>query len=608
MSILASNQVKTSGNGTTSNGAAVTSLPSWVEPLSVKYISGVAHSFILHFNVNDVIAPGVTLPKYLLKLLMGSPDSPLMDVIVYYDRARGIQFPLPSMKQRFVDVLGLAEKDQEADAMLSAITKSLGTSNIKIGDKDLRDDVELPRQPGQALPLIDRLLHTNKLRSAVVVFAAETIVPEADVAVMSPEDRTNLVTISTWGNDPEIAKTGNIIVLVTGNLTDIHSQVRAASSKFESILVDLPDYDRRLAFIRELAAKYDFDWQMTREQLANLSAGLSLVHIHDIVLRAAQQKSLTHELVKERKDDILASEFGEVIEVMEPRFGFEAIGGLDHVKSFFSRSVIKPLREGNRERAPMGVLMTGPAGTGKSAMAEAVAKEAGVNAVSLNLAKIFGQYVGNSERNLEKALRAIKSLAPAIVFIDEIDQSVRRGEGGDSGVSNRIFKRLLEFMSDTGNRGRIVFLAATNRPDLLDAALRRPGRFDRKIPFLVPSDQEREHIVKVMALRYGLGLADVPAAVVANTQRWTGAELEAATVKAIELVYDEDLTPAQAMVEATRRLSPSTADIDFMTMIAIRECNDLDLLPESYRALLVDRSALDAKIEEAKPRGRQLGL
>ena len=143
--------------------------------------------------------------------------------------------------------------------------------------------------------------------------------------------------------------------------------------------------------------------------------------------------------------------------------------------------------------------MTGPAGTGKSAVAEAVAHEAGVNAVVLNLARILGQYVGNSERNLEKALQAIKSLAPTIVFIDEIDQSVSRGGSGDSGVSNRIFKRLLEFMSDTGNRGQVLFLAATNRPDLLDAALRRPGRFDKKIPFLIPDESERAAIIQVMA-------------------------------------------------------------------------------------------------------------
>jgi hypothetical protein len=125
--------------------------------------------------------------------------------------------------------------------------------------------------------------------------------------------------------------------------------------------------------------------------------------------------------------------------------------------------------------------MTGPAGTGKTAMAEAVAKEAGINCVILNPARIFGKYVGDTERNLDRALYAILAMAPVLVFIDEIDQSVSRGASGDSGVSNRFFKRLMEFMSDTSHRGKVVFLAASNRPDLMDPALRRPGRFDKLV-------------------------------------------------------------------------------------------------------------------------------
>ncbi len=176
--------------------------------------------------------------------------------------------------------------------------------------------------------------------------------------------------------------------------------------------------------------------------------------------------------MRERKQDIIASEYAAVLEILEPSFGWEAIGGLEHVKRFFHRSVILPMAQANTRRIPMGVLMTGPAGTGKSVVAEAVAREAGVNAVVLNLARILGQYVGNSERNLEKALQAIKSLAPTIVFIDEIDQSVSRGGSGDSGVSSRIFKRLLEFMSDTGNRGQVA-LSGRHQPSR--SARRRPA-------------------------------------------------------------------------------------------------------------------------------------
>lgn len=559
----------------------------WIEELHAKYTSGVAHAFLLHFNVHDFVAPNMPARQYLSKLLIGSADNPLMDLVVFYDRAHGFSFPMESMKQNCIELL---ELDQAMDPMLAALNGGA--------------EPELPTAPAEALPMLDRLLHCANV--AVIIEAAETIVPESPIGTMAPEDRDALVTISSWGRDPQIAAYGNIVILLTENQTDIHSQIRAASAKFESIMLDIPTEAQRAEYIDTLKTSYDFEWDITPEQLARATAGLSLIHIQDILLRAAQVGALTFSLVKERKDDIIRSEY-EVIEIMEPTHGWEAIGGLERVKQFFNRSVIDPIKAGNNKRVPMGILMTGPAGTGKSIVAEAVAKESGINAVNLNMARILGQYVGNSERNLEKALQAIKSLAPTIVFIDEIDQSVSRGESGDSGVGSRIFKRLLEFMSDTSNRGQVVFLAATNRPDLMDAALRRPGRFDRKIPFLIPDADEREAIFLVMADKYEIGATHIPYEAIDNCEGWTGAEIEAAIVKASELIEDEDLDPSTAILQAVYRLSPSTADIDFMTQLAIKECNDMDLLPPRYQESLLERDARKTPTQEQK-RKRELSI
>jgi SpoVK/Ycf46/Vps4 family AAA+-type ATPase len=444
--------------------------------------------------------------------------------------------------------------------------------------------------------------------AAVIIEHAETIVPSANVAMMSAEDRTLLVLIEQLGRDPEIVHSGNPVILLTSNLTDLHVAIRSASSKFEAIRVPLPDRQARLAFISQYrAGKEKTEWEPTPEQLANATAGLSLIHIEDIFLRAEQEKALTWNLVRERKQDIIASEFGEVLEILEPRFGFEMIGGLEHVKRFFRDSVINPMSTGNLKRVPMGILLTGPAGTGKTAVAEAVAFEAKVMCFILNPAKIYGKYVGDTERNLDRALNAIDASEQAIVFVDEMDQSVGRGESGDSGVSNIFFKRLMEFMSDTGHRGRIVFLAASNRPDLMDAALRRPGRFDKKIPFLIPDADEREAIFKVMALKYGLKLESVPASCVKATEGWTGAEIELVTVKAVEVMEDQGKSPEDALAYATTVLSPSTADIEFMTLLAVRECNDKTLLPPKYQKLIEKRDELEAQIREKAPeqRGRR---
>jgi SpoVK/Ycf46/Vps4 family AAA+-type ATPase len=121
-----------------------------------------------------------------------------------------------------------------------------------------------------------------------------------------------------------------------------------------------------------------------------------------------------------------------------------------------------------------------------------------VTFVELQLDKIYSRWVGDTERHLERALEAIVAWRPCIIFMDEIDQALRRGESGDSGVSNRVFKRLIEAMSDTSLRGHVLYVGATNRPDLLDTAMLRPGRLDKKIPILAPDANERATIPEVL--------------------------------------------------------------------------------------------------------------
>lgn len=567
--------------------------PAWEETLRSKYTSGVAHAFILHFNVGDVVKPGKGLRRHLATFPR--------DIICYYNSAAGIEFATASMKSKALAVLGYQQPASSAGGMSSAVMAALGTAGGASGD------VALPRGPSQALPLLQKLLEEGD-KVMVVIDYAEYLAPDSSPAMMSPEDRTNLIMLESWGRNPAIIAKGNMVILTTSNLVDLNSTLRAASSKYEAIEIPLPDTATRSAYIDYYIAKPGtaVALQMTPTALGNATAGLSLLGIEDVFLRAKQTGTLTSALVRERKDEIISTEFGDVLEVVEPRFGFAAIGGLEHVKRFFDRSVIIPAQSGNRKRMPKGVLMVGPAGVGKSAMAEAIAWECGFNFVKLNPARIFQGLVGQSERNLEKALRAIMSLTPVIVFIDEADQAFQRGGQGDSGVSSRIFRRILEFMADPGLRGKCIFLAASNRPDLMDAALRRPGRFDRKIAFLVPDAAEREAIIKIMASNYQLDTSDisVPQMVLERTEGWTGAELEALAIKALELTEDEGLGAEAALIQASERLRPSTADIKLMSELAIRETNDTDLLPPAYKRELDDRERLDRRIEEMQEVGR----
>lgn len=541
--------------------------PAWVTNFEEMYLSDVAHAFILHFNVRDYVVPGVSLKGYLNSLLSNR-------IVAHYDRSQGITFPAPSMEKEFKKIVGFETESSGPDPLSAA----LGIDNQ--GD-------ELPRSPNSALPLLEKFLKlAPQNKAAVVIDYAEVIVPNADVAAMGQDDRVNLITVVRWGQDAEIRANGAPIFLITESVEDLHPSIRSASSKFESLYIDLPTSAERLDFITWYMEdrKEAFRLAVSLEEVANMTAGLSRLHVEDILLRAELKGELTKDLVKNRKDSIMASEYAEVIQTKEPKFGFDMIGGHEHVKAFLVKNVIRPMREGRLNRVPQGIMFTGPAGTGKTAMFEALAFEAGVTAVVFNPALILGKYVGDSERNLEKVLKGISAMSPAIVFVDEIDQSFDRGESGDSGVGKRIFRRIMEFMSDTSLRGRVLWVSATNRPDLIDAALRRDGRMDKKIAFLAPEAEERAALFGIYARKYSLDLTgfSVPAEAVAVTDGWTGAELETVIVKASELVEDDGLSLAEAIVEATKRIYPSTQDIEFMTRLALEEANDIDLVPPQY--------------------------
>ena len=160
--------------------------------------------------------------------------------------------------------------------------------------------------------------------------------------------------------------------------------------------------------------------------------------------------------------------------------------------------VAENIREGRTSRVPMGILFTGPMGTGKTFVAEAFAKECGLTTIKLK--NFRSKWVGATEGNLEKILTVIKAIGQVVVIIDEGDRAFGNTDGeGDGGTSSRVIARIKEFMSDTSNRGRILFLVMTNRPDKLDVDLKRAGRLDRKIPFLYSqTPEEVEQVARAL--------------------------------------------------------------------------------------------------------------
>jgi transitional endoplasmic reticulum ATPase len=547
--------------------------PAWLTHLQFQSRSSIATTFLLHFNVADWAGLENRLVRdVVIQDFLGSGGRKLVAV---YSRAEGITFPKP-------------EYQTEA---LRLLTGELVSGN---------ESVRLPQGMGAAFALLDRLLYTAG--TGILIEHLETILPAEDLAAMDPEELRALTYIKKWAIDPRLHRINSAVVMTAGSLTEVHPHLRIASAKIEQVMIPLPDLAEREAYIAEMVRTRGLQLAMTERELANATAGLSRMMIEDIGLRAeALRQPVTIQFVRDRKEALIRAEFGDVLEIVEPRWGFESLGGLTEAKLYAARNIIGPLKTGNERRAPLGVLLTGPPGTGKSAFFYALAREAGVNAVKLNLGKILGPYVGLSEQNFEKALLGIESLAPCLVLVDEIDQLFQRGTGGDGGggVQQRLFARLLDFMAQPHHRGKIVFVAATNRPDLIDPALKRPGRFDRKIPFLPPGWAERVSILSALQGRYGIpGTVDWSEAARA-TEGYTGAEMESLLLKAWELAEESgsgELTQ-EAVAGALARIRPSTAAVAFMTDLAILETDDVDVLPPEYRDQAADRERLQARVD-----------
>jgi SpoVK/Ycf46/Vps4 family AAA+-type ATPase len=318
--------------------------------------------------------------------------------------------------------------------------------------------------------------------------------------------------------------------------------------------------------------------------------------------------------VRQAKDQIVAQEYAGLLEILDPRFGFEAVGGMSELKAWFQAEVISPLRAG-RTDVPMGVLFVGPPGTGKTLFVRALAKEAGFNCVALRMENILGGIVGTSERNLARALAIIRSLSPVILFVDELDQTdvSSRGQGSGNPVAGNLFNQLLQFLSDGANRGKVIFIGASNRPDLIDGAFKRFGRVDAIIPVLLPDEDERAAIALASATTQGytLDAAALPA-LRAGTDRWSGADVAALVGKAGRLTKRQGSAEIGlgAMQQALALLRPASPKMaDYYRALALNEVTDLEFVPVKDRALLDDRAALKKTIDaEAGPRrgGREL--
>jgi len=207
-------------------------------------------------------------------------------------------------------------------------------------------------------------------------------------------------------------------------------------------------------------------------------------------------------IISEQTEVVFNPEAVEVKEELVPEVSYEDIGGLEDEIKKIREMVELPLKhpeifERLGIEAPKGVLLHGPPGTGKTLLAKAVANETNSHFILINGPEIMSKYYGQSEENLRKKFEEAQKNAPSIVFIDEIDAIASKREETRGEVERRVVAQLLALMDGLQSRGKVVVIAATNVPNILDSALRRPGRFDREIEIGVPGKEGRLNILKI---------------------------------------------------------------------------------------------------------------
>jgi len=218
--------------------------------------------------------------------------------------------------------------------------------------------------------------------------------------------------------------------------------------------------------------------------------------------------------------------------VETPNIGWNDIGGLGKIKESLIESIEWPLKYSSSfERIgispPKGILLYGPPGTGKTLLAKAVAKESEANFIQVKGPSLLSMWVGKSEEGVRKVFERARQVSPCIIFFDEIDALAgKRGIDHGNKVTERVLNQLLAEMDGIVDLKNIVVIAATNRPDMLDSALLRPGRFDRILLVDVPSKEGRKKILEIHTKNMPLDKTVKMSSIITKTEGFVGADIE----------------------------------------------------------------------------------
>ncbi len=540
-------------------------MPAWAREISTLYESGANSQFLLYGNVNDrLLLPSGRLGDlhaFLVDVLLAG-----FDVVLSYDIGNGIRI----------------EKGGEIFSEWSR----------------LQNHRDLPREPLAAVGVLTHYLRycanlgrmgKRRIQVGCCIHAAHLMVPVVQGGY-APEISAAALLIRDWASDGLLTEHPMATFLIAENRNDINPLI-VNNPRIARIRVPLPGPDELRRALDVIAAAGQVALSAYREDLAYPArqlAGTTLSAMEALLkIREFNREPLRDADLARLKKDLVENDASGLIEFIESHRSLDDIQGLDGVKRWL-REDLALWRRGDLEAVPKGYLLCGPVGTGKTFLVECLAGEAGVPIVRLK--NFRDRWVGSSEGNLEKIFRLLAALGRCYVFIDEADQALgRRGAGaGDGGVSGRLYSMIAEEMSRPDNRGRVIWVLASSRPDLIEVDLKRPGRIDIRIP-LFPTHTTRASYELVCALcrKRDLDLSEEDFAHVeaAMPLLLTPAAAETIAVKVYRLVRTRDITTLEALQECLKdyRAPVDPRVMEAQIRLAMDEATDPSLIPAYFR-------------------------
>ena len=548
---------------------ASTSLPPWATEIIDLYESGACSQFILHGNVSDrILLPSTqgkeriaSVDEFLKEVLLSH-----FDVILSYDLGNGIRV------EKGGDRFG------EWPSWKDKVLPSAPRDAIYVLTHYLRFCANLARiKPGQTT------------RAAVIIRNAGLIVPPAPGGA-NYELSAIASQLREWAADSSIADQHCATFLLTENLNDLHPLV-AQNPQAARISVPLPRQLDLESALAQLNVRYPTPLTPFVGKLAEPAAALVGATLHSIETliqtREHHRAALTSVDLVALKKELVERDAQGLIEFVKPDRTLDDLQGQAAIKTWL-RQDIALWRAGDLAALPMGYLFCGPVGTGKTYMVECLAGEAGVPVVKMK--NFRDKWVGSTESNLEKIFRLLDALGRCIVFIDEADQSLGRRsvDSGDSGISGRVYGMMAEQMSDSRKRGRILWVLATSRPDLVEVDLKRPGRVDVKIPlFPTATAEEGYGLLRALAKRRSVELEKTLPEKFRSSipDLLTPGAAEALSVKIYRTLRTGVTSPESALESALKDYQPPVPSsvIQSQIALAVAEATDLSFVPERFR-------------------------